>query len=333
MTADLPQLKPHLAGRCMRAAHRLRQLFRPARPAGTAPISPAPEVGLLTEVALPERLPSGELTAVFAGVEQFAGLGVYVHGSWADDTRTPFSDLDDLILVERERIRDPQARRALEEWLNLVDLRFARLDPLQHHGHWLLYDDQLATYDESYLPLSVLDNAVRIAGPQRLSVRIDPLRTRVGLRRNLVQTLTNVATLFARYSTGRINCYEMKGLIGSFLLLPAYGFQLRGERIGKREAIERAAELLPPAAFGLLAKCSRMRAEWGRVTARAGWRRLRWAAGWFDNGMLWRKFARRLAPPFPRAEFPPLEPDEVEAFTHATRAWSGPPAPRGGGAA
>lgn len=330
MAENLPQLKPHLAGRSLRAASFVRQLLRPARPAVAVPDSPASEVGLLTEVAILERPASRELAAVFAGVERFNGLGVYVHGSWADDTRTPFSDLDDLILVERERIRDPRACRELEEWLNLVDLRFARLDPLQHHGHWLRYDDQLTAYDESYLPLTVLADAIRIAGPERLSVRIDSLKTRVGLRRNLAQTLANLAALFAQYSAGEINCYAMKGLVGSVLLLPAYGFQLRGERLGKREAIERAAELLPPAALELLNKCSRMRAEWAQVTALPGWRRLRWAAGWFDNAMLWRRFARRFAPRFPRAAFPQLEPGEVESFARTARSWGDGPLGGGG---
>lgn len=59
--------------------------------------------------------PSVNLQQIFSGVERFDCLDIYVHGSWADNTKTAFSDLDDLVIVDSDALIDTKEARKIEK--------------------------------------------------------------------------------------------------------------------------------------------------------------------------------------------------------------------------
>src|SRR5690606_30205071 len=110
-----------------------------------------------------------KLESIFRGAENFPMVDVYVHGSWADNSRTAFSDLDDLVIIDRSKLRGQKAAtKRLISWLNKVELRLYRMDLLQHHGHWIIFKDMLRNYDQSYIPLNVLNGAIIIQGQAKI---------------------------------------------------------------------------------------------------------------------------------------------------------------------
>lgn len=258
--------------------------------------------------------PTDEIKDVFAGVERFPEIDVYVHGSWADDTRTAFSDLDDLIIIDRMRITDVKQARRLERWLNQVDMRFCRIDPLQHHGHWLVYKNELEHYDESYMPLSVLRGGMRVQGAATVRAYVDEQRTATGLRHNLAMTLSSIRRFYDKYEESSISLYDMKRLTGSFLLAPAYAFQTRGARVSKRWALENAARIYSERGLRAIDCCSSIRADWHLGLRGAGYTLFSWVPRLFADPHLYRRLASRLSPRFPRGAFPELEECWVEAF-------------------
>lgn len=260
------------------------------------------------------RAATEEIKAVFSGVHQFPYIDVYVHGSWADNTKTAFSDLDDFIIIDRQKIGDSDQIELLEFWLNSVDMKFCRIDPLQHHGHWFVYKDQLDNYDESYIPLTVLDGAISVQRSTIVRAMINEELTLAGMKQNLQLTIENIQYLYNKYNSNLINLYEMKALIGSFLLVPAYSLQIRGERVSKKWAIENSQQVYSDHGNRVLALCSLMRKEWDRVLASKSYSVFSKLPYLFTNPHVYRRFAKRAAPIFMKQTFPELQEVWVNKF-------------------
>ena len=212
---------------------------------------------------------------LFRELLDFPALSIYLHGSQADKTTTPFSDYDDLVIMDSEKIA-PGDIPALIAALNHVDMRFCRLDPLQHHGHWIIEKGMLDSYDEFYMPMLVLKTAIAVKGPRQIISYVPNLaRSREGLERNLVNTCQSIGRLHERLRQGIFTLFELKALVGSFALVPAFIFQYRGEQLSKPDAIARSAEIVSPSALHCVAWASDTRENWGRATRGAGYTTLR----------------------------------------------------------
>ena len=91
-------------------------------------------------------------------------LGFFMHGSVSTHDYVPgYSDLDTLVVVRRAVLRDPV-------WLADFKRRLARstrylffLDPLQHHGHFVLTEYNLEAYDEALFPLVLFGHSTELS--------------------------------------------------------------------------------------------------------------------------------------------------------------------------
>lgn len=258
--------------------------------------------------------PGDNLQKIFSGVDRFDCLDVYVHGSWADNSKTAFSDLDDLIIVDSNAITYTKELRKIEKWLNIVDMRFCRKDPLQHHGHWIIYKNELNDYDESYMPLNVLGGSVCIKGNKRIQAIVNLSKTKSGTEKNIYNTLENIKKLNDIYQQGSINLYEMKCLVGSFLLVPAFIFQLKGLRLTKKEAIERKKEIFSEEVCCLIDKCSEIRQNWHLANQDYRFFIIKLLSNIFINPHLYRMFTKRCSPKFPKYKFIKIDKFEIDKF-------------------
>ena len=201
------------------------------------------------------------LPRVFESLDSsLPGVSLFLHGSLADHTATAFSDVDDFVILRAEAWRDADALRRVGTALARVARGYQEIDPFQHHGHWLVTEFDLLHYDESIMPLNVLDGAQCVAGESRIAVRqsID----RGGFRQNVAATLRTLRRRLALIKKeGGMNAFRLKGLAGEIALLPAYVLQSRGEILSKPEAIRRAGELFSTAALPALEWATRVRAE------------------------------------------------------------------------
>jgi hypothetical protein len=254
--------------------------------------------------------------ALFKELLDIPYVWIYLHGSRADNTATSFSDYDDLIIIDLERLSG-SVRCSLARKLIRVDKRFRRLDPLQHHGHWIISKQSLMNYDASYIPLHILHTAVRIQGPETIEYTPDKIKTQRGLYRNIEQTCLSIRECYALYKKNRITTYRLKGLVGSFALMPAFLFQYLGEEVDKRTAILRAGELFGTDAIECLKWSTEYRNSWDLVLKPAlRSRYFTFLATVVPNPHLYRKIAHRLAPyaDVTRHGLPMLGESHVHAF-------------------
>ena len=178
-----------------------------------------------------------------------------VHGSLATlDERPGVSDLDLLVVLTRDAAED--AGRLLEARATALELwpLLQRVDPLQHHGTFVLTPADLAFYPQVFLPLPVLREARVLAGPaDGLPVALRP----TGLPRRL--TLLRAAEMLRRPLPDSL--FLAKLHLQVVLLAPCFLLQADGRFVYKRDAFAPFEEIADPSAARAVAAASRARAE------------------------------------------------------------------------
>lgn len=221
------------------------------------------------------------LPAIFAPIQaqDSPGVSLFLHGSMADLQYTPFSDVDDLVVLRRTAWQDPASLMNTATLLAQVGREYQNVDPLQHHGHWVLTEFDLLLYDQSYMPLVVLDEAVRIVGKPQINCRID--HDHAGFITNARNTIQSMNKALAKATReGGLNAFELKGLVGEIAIMPAYLFQARGEMLPKPQAIGRAGELYSPRALQALEWATMVREEFGPLLHNRRTRMIGTVANW-----------------------------------------------------
>ena len=183
--------------------------------------------------------------------QNLPGLSLFLHGSMANLEYTAFSDVDDLVILRRAAWQDGSSLKQTATALAQVARGYQDIDPLQHHGHWVVTEFDLLFYDQSYMPLTVLDSAVHVVGQSELRVRLNPDLS--GFIRNARSTIRSInSTLDRSTRRGGLNAFHLKGLVGEIAIMPAYLFQAGGSMMTKPEAIERAGEIYSSGALRAL---------------------------------------------------------------------------------
>lgn len=89
-------------------------------------------------------------------------ISIFFHGSMADLKYTAFSDIDDLVIINQTTWCNADFLIQTAKLLSQIARKYQNIDPLQHHGHWVITDFDLLLYDQSYIPLVIFDEAVLI---------------------------------------------------------------------------------------------------------------------------------------------------------------------------
>lgn len=253
----------------------------------------APEF-LTSMTATAHRVGELELVEVHRPLQRFKQCRVFVHGSWADGTRTPFSDLDNLILIDDSRL-------STRDWYGIslalaqVDLKMMRLDPLQHHGNWIILQSDLEGLDESYLPLHVLEGALCLQGSPEVHARVSVASSSERMRRN-VASLAGALRIFS--DPQKMTLWNAKHLVSGLSLMPAYVHQVRGKRISKKDALsaEAVEAIFSATASQAVAWATKARNDWGQQLEQAEFRAFSGRAVELESGPAIRKFAKANSP-------------------------------------
>ncbi|MCS7173067.1 MAG: ABC transporter ATP-binding protein [Armatimonadetes bacterium] len=219
-------------------------------------------------------------------------LGFYLHGSLSTLDYTPYSDLDDLLVVRRETLLDPErlaecARRCVEATRFLYEH-----DPLQHHGHFVLTELDLHRYPPAHLPSAVLPYTTAVVGPSEFRIRGED-----GTEARRWQA-EEMARRLARPGPPPRNMWELKDLLARVMLLPALYLGALGEPCYKKFAFERARPHFD-GAWRAVEIATELRARW---SYRPGLREHLLRAvglGYLRNPVLYRRLVARHAPPIP----------------------------------
>ncbi len=219
-----------------------------------------------------------------------------LHGSWADQTNNSFSDIDDFIILEKDKITSKKDFYKLISILNKIDMSYCRIDPIQHHGHWLVCSEELKHYDNSFMPLFIMKDAKRIIGKSEIIAYVDDKKTQLGLKNNIINTCKNIERLYKKYHSNKINSYEMKCLVGSFALVPSFVVQLQQLELNKPESIKHSIKLFSKEAYTCVAWATNCRNNWTIVTNKKSFKMFKFLTRFCTNPHLWRRFSERYSP-------------------------------------
>lgn len=249
---------------------------------------------LLTEIT---KCENDKINNLFSGVEKYKDcVSIYLHGSWADDTKTSFSDLDDFVILDLKKLNQKGHLDQVVKILNRIDMKFCRLDPLQHHGHWIVSKEELNNYDNSFMPLHIMSDAKKIVGKNYIEASINKKISILGLKKNIRNTCIGIEKLSNLFFSGNINSYQLKALIGSFALMPAFIYQVEGENISKAEAIKKASNIYSDKALLCMQWSTLCRNNWSVVTNTKKFKRFTFMTNLFLNPHLWRRFSQKFSP-------------------------------------
>ncbi|GEM_PF-4573690 len=254
LEAPEPPPGPRRIAAVLAAFHRDLADAAPALP-GLVPaeLSPAGPVEA-SAYGAPHRRPVLEAGRLLAGHPDLFRLAL-VHGSLATlDERPGVSDLDLLVVLARNAAEDAEGLLAARDVALRLWPLLQRVDPLQHHGTFVLTPADLAFYPQVFLPLPVLREARVLAGPaDGLPVALRP----TGFPRRL--TLLRAAEMLRRPLPDSL--FLAKLHLQVVLLAPCFLLQANGRFVYKRDAFVPFEETAPAAATRAVAAASRARTE------------------------------------------------------------------------
>ena len=223
-------------------------------------------------------------------------INVYIHGSWADNTKNTFSDIDDFIIIDIESLERENYLSKVCKIINRIDMKFCRIDPIQHHGHWICSKNDLKNYNNSFIPLHILNEAKVIIGKNKILGLINQELTQEGLRKNIINTCNGIQLLSKKLFSNSINAYELKGLAGSFVIMPAFIMQLNGHNCSKPEAIKESHTFFSNQALICIEWSTNNRNNWGLVTSKFQYKLFSKLTYFFFDPHIWRRFSNKFSP-------------------------------------
>lgn len=166
-------------------------------------------------------------------------LGFYLHGSLSTmDYIKGCSDVDTLIIVAKHVIESPEKLLQLRRKVIKARRYFYSIDPLQHHGFYVIAEQDMLCYPQTYFPLILFDFSTEFfQKPDKLLFyeRDSSLECK--------NALWDICYYFRkRFLLGDIpsDAFEMKLFLQILLLLPTIYLQTDGSFCYKKFSFEKA---------------------------------------------------------------------------------------------
>jgi predicted nucleotidyltransferase len=172
-------------------------------------------------------------------------VGLYLHGSLASgDYIKGYSDVETLVIVKDSTLQNKKKLKQLRSALYKARYHLYQIDPLQHHGHFIIAESDLLSYPESILPLAALKHAKTLLGKSSISFHIK--NSKEDTKEHLEYFLNYFKSHPATYSL-----YEKKFFLHGVSLLPSLYLQYVDKPIYKKESFAKikkhfSKELLEP---------------------------------------------------------------------------------------
>lgn len=188
--------------------------------------------------------------------------GAYIHGSIGADEKIHYSDVDALIIIEDDVFQNPTRLAATAYKLNRALKYFYKIDPLQHHGWFVLTEGDLSDYPQTYFPRELFKYARSLLPDKGMNIKLcfDP-----GKQDYKTPFLDLALGIRLQLEKGGCpgNMYQLKGLLSRFMLLPALYCQARDRKgIFKKFSFDAAREDFSASAWAIMDEVSGIRANW-----------------------------------------------------------------------
>lgn len=186
-----------------------------------------------------------QLKDVFsAGKKQGIIKDLIVHGSHGDFSTTEFSDLEVTVLIDESVFFSCNKKNKLSVWVKgSLNKLIVKVDPLQHHGAFFVWEDLLRNYSNSILPVCAYHTCWSVTGQSlQFNSVSDVDCVAVESLRRLKSTLYRISDPRKYFFRFGYNEYSVKRYLSNIMLIPAFYYQSKGFIFNKRESIEKFLE-------------------------------------------------------------------------------------------
>lgn len=203
-----------------------------------------------------------------------------VHGSLSTlDYAKGWSDLDTLVIINNETLKDPQTLIELREKLITAYDYLLKIDPLQHHGFIYCTEFDLNQYLSHCMPIEVIKESKSLIKNTQLSIHHK--REQQAMVRFFKQKIVLLKNTFeegvlrhhaydGKYLLDNFEdtdtMYQMKYFLSTVMSLPIFFLDAIGEPCYKKESFEQVKSY-----FGheweIIVKASNIRSKWPMIEA------------------------------------------------------------------
>lgn len=165
-------------------------------------------------------------------------LGAYVHGSIGNSEEVPYSDFDGIVILKSSCFVNKEVLFRVVKALKETAHMMLKMDPLQHHGWFVLCEKDLLDYPEYYFPHELFLHAACLFGNSHLTIHLRA----AGYHNEFMKGFNHLSdSILNKIGSKKFleNRYGFKNLLSEFMLLPAVYFQAKtGKGIFKKLSFE-----------------------------------------------------------------------------------------------
>ncbi|MEO5571588.1 MAG: hypothetical protein ABIT08_01810 [Bacteroidia bacterium] len=188
-------------------------------------------------------------------------IGAYVHGSVATSEEISYSDFDGFIILRNEIFRNAGRLKNTAMILKQSEKIMFEMDPLQHHGWFILTENDLKNYPEYYFPHELLNYSKCLFGENKITIYLN----KSGFKTEFHDSFNKMALGILKKLDNREflkNYYSFKNLLSEFMLLPSFYLQAKsGNGIFKKFSFEKVKNELQEK-YNVMDEISALRTNW-----------------------------------------------------------------------
>lgn len=188
-------------------------------------------------------------------------IGAYTHGSLGTDELINYSDFDGLVILNHSAFQSPVTVYKTAIKLHKSERIMRKMDPLQHHGWFLITEKELIQYPVDYFPVMLFSYAKCLTGKNNLFIKYS-LTSDAELQKHFEGFCNHLKRNIQKNITTS-NYYDLKSMLSGFMLLPAIYIQLRHpEGVFKKESFNLLRKEMSPNDYKVMDSVSQIRNEW-----------------------------------------------------------------------
>ncbi|REJ84079.1 MAG: nucleotidyltransferase domain-containing protein [Bacteroidetes bacterium] len=234
------------------------------------------------------------LLAIMSGLKSLESelAGAYVHGSIALGEEIAYSDFDGLIIIKDQVFEEPSRLARLAMQINRLGAVMYRIDPLQHHGWFIMTENDMECYPENYLPSAVLAQSKSLLQNKGINVKY-----RVPEYIDFFSGLKSACRRIRKMKTPEnqpANLFQLKSILSEFMMLPVLYVQARDQKgIHKKYSFQIAAADFSEREWKVMDEVSQIRQSWKQEFSPSMLNRLQ------KNGYFWMMYKKKFGPGIP----------------------------------
>lgn len=187
--------------------------------------------------------------------------GAFLHGSLATNEEIPYSDFDGLVIIKNEVFKDEKRLISVAIKLSKAYSMMISLDPLQHHGWFVMTEKDCKNWPNNYFPPVLFEYCQSLLFSNAvidLTYLPSIEKDKTALLRLCDSTANHLRSL-----TIPNNSFQLKSILSEFMLLPSLYIQYKtGKGIYKKFSFEEAAKDFSANEWEIMNEVSSIREKW-----------------------------------------------------------------------